>query len=556
MTTNAHALPMARTGRWTWRGAAALVATALVASFSFTTLGAQATTERAEAVRGFIAAPTAAGDYIVRLADTEAAARAVVEAGGTVTKRLTLVGGVAAHLAPEAFRALSRVSAVSITPDAELRTQGANTQNSGSTVDMGLMFNIEQATAATTAWNGYNTTGLGVGVALVDTGIVPVPGLDRPGKIINAPDFSHEASNPALAGLDTAGHGTHLAGIIAGRDATADPKKPSVGFMGMAPNATLINVKVATADGTTSVSTVIEGLGWVVENQSTLAVPIRVVNLAFAADTGLPYQSDPLAYAVEQVWNAGIVVIASAGNAGPTTNELANPAYDPFVIAVGATDARGTITLADDVLADYSQNGSDSRGVDVVAPGTSVTSLRNPGSFIDWLYPEGVSNVRFFKGSGTSQATAVVSGAVALLVSKFPTATPDTIKYTLRAGSYPLSGAMSTRGGTGSLNIKWALDNTKVAANNPSRYAQPWEPSVGSPMSLVSGGGTSDPYPGSPWVARRWTSAGWSGDITDPDVWAARRWTGETWDARRWSDDSWTAGTWTSAGWGSVLGGF
>ncbi|MEY3361454.1 MAG: hypothetical protein RL531_1173 [Actinomycetota bacterium] len=555
MTTYAHAMPGTRAGRRSWRGALALVASGLVATLTFTTLGAQPTTTGAGMGRGFIAAPTAAGDYIVRLADADAAARAVVEAGGTVTKRLSLVGGVAANLAPEAFRELARVSNVSITPDSVLRTQ-ANTSSGGSTVDMGLMSNIEAATAATTAWNGYNTTGLGVGVALVDTGIVPVPGLDRPGKIINAPDFSHEASNPELANLDTAGHGTHLAGIIAGRDANADPRKPTVGFMGMAPNATLINVKVATADGTTSVSTVIEGLGWVVENQNTLAVPIRVLNLAFAADTGLPYQNDPLAFAVEQVWNAGIVVVASAGNAGPTTNELANPAYDPFVIAVGATDARGTVTLADDVLADYSQNGSATRGVDVVAPGTSVTSLRNPGSFIDWLYPEGVSNVRFFKGSGTSQATAVVAGAVALIVSKFPTATPDTIKYTLRAGSYPLSGAMSTRGGTGSLNIKWALDNTKAAANNPARYAQPWEPSAGAPSSFLVGGGTTDPYAGSPWVARRWTSAGWSGDITDADVWAARRWTGETWDARRWSDDSWTAGTWTSAGWGSVLGGF
>lgn len=544
---------LAPTGR---RRATAILATVTVAAATFTTLGAHATTPSVESVRHFVAAPTAAGDYIVRMADTDLAARAVVSAGGAVTKRLSLIGGVAAHLTPRAFKELARTTNVTITPDSVLRTQGANTQAGGATVDMGLMYNIEQATAATTAWNGYNTTGAGVGVALVDTGIVPVPGLDRPGKIINAPDFSHEASIPELAGLDTAGHGTHLAGIIAGRDATADPKKPSVGFMGMAPNATLVNVKVATADGTTSVSTVIDGLGWVVENQSTLAVPIRIVNLAFAADTNLPYDSDPLAYAVEQVWNAGIVVVAAAGNAGAATTELANPAYDPFVIAVGATDTRGTITLADDVLADYSQNGSATRGVDVVAPGTSVTSLRNPGSFIDWLYPEGVSNVRFFKGSGTSQATAVVSGALALLVSKFPTATPDTLKYTLKAGSYPLSGAMSTRGGSGSLNIKWALDNTKVAANNPARYAQPWAPSVGAPMSLVPGGGTGDPYAGSPWVARRWTSAGWSGDITNPDVWAARRWTGETWDARRWTDESWTAGTWTSAGWGTVLGGF
>lgn len=542
---NGSTTTFTRSGAGRRRGFALMAATT-VAAVSLTTLGAHATTP--SALHAIATTPTRAGDYIVRATDVDAAVSAVSAAGGTVTKRLSLIGGVAAHLAPGAFRELARTTTFTITPDSVLRTSGDS--SSSNTTDMGSLVNLERSIGATEVWSDGGT-GRGVGVALVDTGIVPVPGLDTAGKIINGPDLSYEADNPALANLDTAGHGTHLASIIAGRDATADPKKPSSGFMGVAPNATLVNVKVATADGTTSVSTVIDGLGWVVDNQSTLGVPIRVLNLAFASDPSTPYVNDPLAYAVEQVWNAGIVVVAAAGNAGPTTSTLADPAYDPFVIAAGASDPHGTVSLSDDTAASFSQAGSATRGVDIVAPGVSVEGLRNPGSFIDWLYPEGVFNGRYFKGSGTSQSSAVVSGAVALLIQRFPSITPDGVKWALGRGAVPVVGGTAATTGRGSLQIKRAAEYGETAAKYPSRFAQAWEPAVLGPLAQAPIG-TSDPYAGSPFEARRWSSIGWSGDITNADVWAARRWSGDTWDARRWTDASWTAGAWSSAAWGDV----
>ena len=130
-------------------------------------------------------------------------------------------------------------------------------------------------------------------------------------------------------------------------------------------------------------------------------------------------------------WQAGIVVVVAGGNTGTTRSSLDNPAIDPFVIAVGADDNKQTTASTDDVIPTFSARGSSSRHVDIVAPGQSIVSLRDPGSVIDAEYPKAVVNTRFFKGSGTSQATAVVSGAVALLLQQHPTWTPDQVKSAL-----------------------------------------------------------------------------------------------------------------------------
>jgi hypothetical protein len=115
-------------------------------------------------------------------------------------------------------------------------------------------------------------------------------------------------------------------------------------------------------------------------------------------------------------------------------------------------------------------------------------------------------------------------------------------------------GGTTTVAGRGSVSIKRTMEYGEVAATFPSRYAQTWEPAVLGPLALAPIG-SSDPYAGSPFEARRWSSIGWTGDITNPDVWAARRWSGDTWDARRWTDSSWTAGTWSAADWGGVTSG-
>src|SRR5262249_43193557 len=149
---------------------------------------------------------------------------------------------------------------------------------------------------------------------------------------------------------------------------------------------------------------------------------------------------DPLCFAAEQAWKQGIFVVTAAGNAGfSSAGSLTSPARDPFLLAVGATDQNGTLSLSDDRVASFSSSGSSAgahatgRSVDLVAPGSHIVSLRDPGSQIDQSFGStGAVSDSLFRGSGTSQAAAVVSGAAALIVQERPSITPDQLKLLLR----------------------------------------------------------------------------------------------------------------------------
>jgi serine protease AprX len=257
-------------------------------------------------------------------------------------------------------------------------------------------------------------TGKGVDVALIDSGVAPVEGLAM--NVINGPDLSFESQASNLTDIDTYGHGTHLAGLIAGRDSSIRPGREDEdvdnAFVGAAPGARIVSVKVAASDGATDVSQVIAAIDWVVEHRNTEGLNIRVLNLSFGTDSTQDYRLDPLAYAAEVAWFHGIVVVVSAGNAGLSTTRLNDPAYDPYVIAVGADDTKGTDDAKDDTIPSWESRGNSERSPDVVAPGKSIVSLRDPGSFVDTQNPTArLGGSRFFKGSGSSQAAAIVSGA-------------------------------------------------------------------------------------------------------------------------------------------------
>jgi len=249
----------------------------------------------------------------------------------------------------------------------------------------GSMFWItNNVTGAVRFWQaGY--TGDGVDVALIDTGVVPVDGLRYPGKVINGADLSFESQADNLRYFDTYGHGTHLAGIIAGRDdlASVVEKGDTEVFLGMAPGARIVSVKVADSMGAADVSQVIAAIDWVVEHRTDNGMNIRVLTLAYGTDGVQSYQVDPLALAVERAWHAGIVVVVAAGNDGNDA-VLRDPAFDPFVIAVGAGDTDGSGGVTD--VTPFSSCGTGERFVDVVAPGRSIVSLRNPGSFADEFF--------------------------------------------------------------------------------------------------------------------------------------------------------------------------
>jgi serine protease AprX len=262
---------------------------------------------------------------IVRAVDVRGARALVERLGGAVTRPLPIVGGFAARVPETRLRRLARSPVVrSVSRDARVSLagegDGAGAEAASPLAEIAAQIGVDQLWA-------HGLTGAGVDVALVDSGVVPVEGL---GQVLHGPDLSFESQNPELAHLDTFGHGTHLAGIIAGQD------PGGTGFRGIAPGARIVSVKVADAFGATDVSQVIAAIDWVVQHRQSDGLNIRVLNLAFGTDSGQAYRSDPLAYAVEVAWSKGIVVVVSAGNSGG--GGLTDPAYDPFVVAVGAAD--------------------------------------------------------------------------------------------------------------------------------------------------------------------------------------------------------------------------
>ena len=460
----------------------------------------------------------------------------------------------------------------------------------------GSMFWItNKVTGASDFWMaGY--TGAGIDVALIDTGVVPVDGLRYPGKVINGADLSFESQADNLRYLDTYGHGTHLAGIIAGRDdaASAIVEGDSSVFLGMAPGARIVSVKVADSMGAADVSQVIAAIDWVVEHRTDNGMNIRVLTLAYGTDGVQSYPVDPLALAVERAWHAGIVVVVAAGNDGNDV-ALRDPAFDPFVIAVGAGVNDGARGITE--VAPFSSCGTGERFVDVVAPGRSVVSLRNPGSFADEFYPEARVADRFFLGSGTSQAAAVFSGAVALLLDQRPELTPDQVKQLLTHNTATwIDGASAMCQGAGSLDLSAALDARTPTA--PSS-AQTYQFSDGS-GSLEAARGTNHVYDegvalegeidimsspwngyscstivvridkvktrvftcdslwddgtfnGASWSGASWSGASWSGASWSGALWSGASWSGASWSSKSWSSASWSGASWSGASWSSA----
>jgi hypothetical protein len=515
----------------------------------------------------------------------------VEDLGGRVGVGLGIIDAFEAELPPAAVETLAQTPGVhSVTPNGSVHLLGKGRDSRG-TEDLGSMYSIAQeVTGAAEMWND-GITGRGVDVALIDSGVVPVNGLRVPGKVVNGADLSFESQSESLRYLDSYGHGTHMAGIIVGRDDAAPEmvqKGDNKNFLGMAPGARLVNVKVADANGVTDVSQVIAAIDWVVEHRRDEGLNIRVLNLSFGTDGTQDYVLDPLAYAAEVAWRKGIVVVVAGGNGGYGSAKLNNPAYDPYVLAVGAAAGNGTYDIADDTIPSFSSCGSQGRSPDLVAPGKSVVSLRNPGSTADSDNPTGRVGDRFFKGSGTSQAAAVVSGAAALLIDQRPNIKPDQVKALLTSTASSLPDASSACQGAGMLNLKIAHD-TKTPAS-----VQRWRPSLGTgSLELARGSahvvdvadddkhherhddrdhhgrdrddhGMRDPivligeidifgtpWNGAVWSANAWNERSWVGGLWNGKSWSGDSWNGTSWSASEWTAKSWSGKSWSSKSWSS-----
>jgi serine protease AprX len=451
-------------------------------------------------------------------------------------------------------------------PLAAAAKSGPATSPSPGAIDTVTLSQAEDAIGARTAWR-YGT-GRGVDVALIDTGIAPVQGLTGAGKVINGPDLSFESQDPGRRYVDNNGHGTHMAGIIAANDVWGTGHAVDAGpsdVEGVAPGARLVNVKVGDGNGVTDVSQVLAAIDWVVQhahdpNGAPGGLNIRVLNLSYGTDSTQSAAIDPLAHAAEVAWHSGIVVVAAAGNDGTTTGRLADPAIDPYLIAVGAADTGTGSGPSDFTIPSFSNRGNGVRNPDVVAPGVHIASLIAPGSEVATAYGSAAGvGPRLIRGSGTSQATAMVSGAAALLLSIRPSLNPDRVKALLTHTAQGVGGAGVRDEGAGLVNVARA-----TAARVPYG-TQTFPPSTGG-GSLDGARGThivtldgvplvgeqdifGVPFDSAAVAADEQNQAAWSGGVWNGSSWAGSSWAGSSWAGSSWAGSSWAGSSWAGSSW-------
>ncbi|MDH3753504.1 MAG: S8 family serine peptidase [Acidimicrobiia bacterium] len=396
---------------------------------------------------------------------------------------------------------------------------------------------------------GY--TGAGIDVAVIDTGVNNVPGLASAGKIVDAIDLSFDAGDEALRYRDLYGHGTVMAGIIAG-----DAASGSELTEGVAPGARIVNVKVGAGDGTVDVTQVIAGIDWVIQHRNDAGMNIRVISLAFGTDADVDWHSDPLVHAVENAWRAGIVVVVAGGNDGKTEGHLGNPALDPYVIAVGAASYEWGANKPWTVPS-WSSVGNQSRPIDVIAPGALIIGPRVPGSYLDLGYPgaakTSTTGETFFRGSGTSQAQAVVAGSVALMLQANPALTPDEVKASLEDSAIRVPGPV-TRTGEGAIDLPAAIGTPSFGAtqnHGTSNGLGSIQAARGSLPGPVTGEAHAfdGAWDGATWTGATWTGATWTNETWNGATWTGGTWMGATWTGATWTGATWTGATWTSNGW-------
>jgi hypothetical protein len=496
-----------RNGRKWLTAAIAVVAAALLPAAA-----AQAAPSHGREVHGLVV-PAAGHDGDAR--------RLVAGLGGHAGRRLGIVGGFAARVPADALARLASSRVIrSATPDVSLTVRSADEDGAAAAA---ASMDVVRSASGSQSLQDRGIDGSGVGVALVDSGAMRLPGLDD-GQLAIGPDFSRDADDPDLRGLDAFGHGTHLAGIIAGHDGA---------YSGVAPGAHVVSVKVADAGGSTNLLRLLAGLDWVRRHHSQL--DIRVVNLSLGvgvANAG--YVREPLAYTVEQLWRSGLVVVAAAGNGGAASGQLDLPAADPYVVAVGGADTAGTQARDDDAVASFSSRGTV-RSPDVIAPATRISSLRVPGSTLDHAFPAARIGDRWFRGSGTSQAAAVVSGLVAQLLQQRPGLSPDQVKALLVSGAVPVDGADASAEGAGEAD---AAGSAAQPTPSASAVAQSFPRAVLDLRRLnLTGTNRHSAIGDDRWAGSTWSGSTWSGSTWSGSTWSGSTWSGSTWSAASWGDD-------------------
>jgi serine protease AprX len=481
--------------------------------------------------------------------------QAIADLGGTVTRDLSIIDGFAATIPASAIDDLDGLEGVrAVTLDAKMQSTSLLGGGSGS-APLKSVYPTE--VRADDMWKaGY--TGQGVTVAVVDTGIASVP--DLAGRVLQVKDdlnLLHPYSAcEDLSGehscADNYGHGTFIAGLIAGNGAAS-----SGAWKGVAPNANLVSVKVAGRDGSADVSKVIAGIQWVVSFKDRYG--IKVLNLSLGTDSTQSYTVDPLNYAVERAWDSGIAVVVAASNRGPGPGTISKPGDDPLVITVGAVDDMGTPGLGDDQLPNFTSRGPTAADglakPDLAAPGGHVVSLRAPGSALDTQFPTYVDG-SYRKGSGTSMSTGIVSGSIALMLQASPGMLPDRIKFALTstarstASDDPMAVGAGLADSYDAIRAPPGNANQSVARGNGLGSLALSRGSVQTLLNDPAGDLLSSAHDATLtaqlllWAPVVWTISPWN-NIT----WYGSNWYGSNWYGSNWYGSNWYGSNWYGSNW-------
>jgi serine protease AprX len=484
----------------------------------------------------------------------------VLKLGGAILGQLPLVNGLVASLDHNGIVSLSNQSnVVYISKDRPLTP---------------FFDNAGPAVNASAAWQS-NYTGAGIGVALIDSGVNNHPDLMTTGLLPVSRIVYNKSFVPGdSSGADAYGHGTHIAGLIAGNGLSSTGPLFSQNFKGIAPGTKIINLRVLDANGSATDSSVIAAINQAISLKSQYN--IRVINLSLGRGVFESYKLDPLCQAVEKAWKNGIVVVVAAGNNGrflPTSGygTVTSPGNDPYVLTVGSMKPMGTPQRTDDLIASYSSKGPTMLDhivkPDVVAPGnllvsteTSNTTLYNTETsnqipYSAYIYGGSSSPSKtYFELSGTSMATGVVSGMVADLLQAHPTLTPDQVKARLMKSASktfpttssvydPASGITYTSQydiftvGAGYVDLAAALASSDLPSGTAMSPTAIYDSSTGN-VRLTSDSSST-------WGA----SQTWSG----PAIWGTTQFTGSSimWGA---TSSSGSSIMWGASGlWGSSI---
>ncbi|HEX3542194.1 MAG TPA: S8 family serine peptidase [Acidimicrobiales bacterium] len=475
----------------------------------------------APASAGLLGLPTTR--VIVMGTDIGSETNLVGSVAGTVLNNLPLVNGVVADVPSALVGVLGAVPGLSVVPDVPVSVADFGSSTTPTRAPAAV---FPDATGASQL-AASGVTGSGVGVAVLDTGITALP--DFAGRLVDGVDLSGEG-NPFHDGY---GHGTFVAGLIAGNGASSGGQ-----YVGEAPDANLISVKVAGSSGKTDLAAVILGVGWVVDHQAT--DHISVLNMSLGAQPFTSTVINPLDIAVEAAWRHGVAVVASAGNAGPFNGTILSPGDDPLVITVGALDDGGTAATGDDTMTAFSSVGPTNPDgwfkPDLVASGRSVVSLRAAGSTVDRNYPSARIGSANFVGSGTSFSTAITSGAAALVIQAGSIAgQPDALKARLLGGATAGPIGNPFVDGHGSLNAYWAA----MAGNVSLHQTTPFLPTLpGATVSLAT-----------TWAASAWNGGAWNGSVWNGGAWNGGAWNGGAWNGGAWNGGAWNGAAWNGGAW-------